>query len=51
MSYYNIFTVKEGQSLTKAKLIAQVSTLREARQLIKGLEDPIRKIKAFLVKV
>ena len=51
MSYYNIFTVKEGQSLKESKLICQVRTVAEARKKIKSLEDPIRKIKAFLVKV
>lgn len=47
MSYYNVFTVKEGQSLNQAKLVIQVKTLKEARQAIKALEDPIKKIKAF----
>lgn len=50
MSYYNVFTVKEGQSLNQAKLVIQVKTLKEARQAIKALEDPIKKIKAFFVK-
>ena len=51
MSYYNVFTVREGQSLNQSKLICQVSTVAEARKKIKALEDPIRKIKAFIVKV
>ncbi len=51
MSYYNVFTVKEGQSLNQSKLICQVPTVAEARKKIKALEDPIRKIKAFFVKV
>ena len=51
MSYYNVFTVKEGESLNQVKLVIQVKTLKEARQAIKALEEPVRKIKAFLVKV
>ena len=51
MSYYNVFTVKEGQSLNQSKLVIQVKTINEAKQAVKALDDPIRKIKAFYVKV